>query len=146
MLWTSCWNTRVPSCEARTYAFRRDPASLPHARDVVLRWDRQRDREAAGPASCAAREGIRGHLGPRPSFAQFFEEVSQGDEESMPCLHMDRDDGSPYAESRIGDFRRDETGEDTRGALEGLSRARYPSRGCSARRVTRARGRDPTAG
>jgi hypothetical protein len=114
--------------QARTYAFQRDPSSLPGADTVVLRWDRERDRMRRDRLS-AIHAKLLGDPQLRPPFAQFFEEVSQSDEESMPYLHMDRDAGSPYAESRVGDFRLIETrGEDTV-VLGGLSRVDVPEQG-----------------
>jgi len=114
--------------QARTYAFRRDPDFLPGSDTVVLRWDRERDRQRRDRLP-ALHAKLLGSSGMRLPFAQFFEEVSHGTEESQPHLRMDRDDGRVSADSRVGDFLLARTrGEDTV-ELTGVSRVKVPESG-----------------
>jgi hypothetical protein len=114
--------------QARMYAFRRDPDYQPGSDTVVLRWDRERDRRRRDRLP-ALHAKLLGDSGMRPPFAQFFEEVSHGGEESQPHLRMDRDDGRVSAESRIGEFLlAGGRGEDTV-ELTGVSRVTVPEIG-----------------
>jgi hypothetical protein len=114
--------------QARTYAFRRDPDYLPGSDTVALRWDRDRDRQRKDRLP-PLHAKLHGDSGLRPPFAQFFEDVSHGAEESQPQLRMDKDDGRVSAESRVGEFLLAGTrGEDTV-VLTGVSRVRIPENG-----------------
>jgi hypothetical protein len=114
--------------QARRYAFRRDPDYRPGSDTVVLRWDRERDRERRDRLP-ALHVKLLGNSGMRLPFAQFFEEVSHGTDESQPYLRIETDDGRQGAESRVGDFLLvGARGEDTV-ELQGVSRTRIPECG-----------------
>jgi hypothetical protein len=114
--------------QARTYAFRRDPSSPPTAAEVVLHWDRQRDRERRDRLP-ALHAKLLGDTAARPAFAHFFEEVSQGAESSLSYLRMDHDDSSGRAGSRVGDFRLVRTNGERTVVVRSVSGAAVPDQG-----------------
>ncbi|TCJ33728.1 AAA domain-containing protein [Parafrankia sp. BMG5.11] len=87
---------------ARTYAFRRDSDSPPHAAEVVLHWDRQRDRERRDRMPPLSAK-LLGDSAARPAFGHFFAEVAQGDEASLSYLRIADDDRGSAA--KPGGFR-----------------------------------------
>jgi hypothetical protein len=64
---------------ARTYPFFRDPAGSEYATEVVLHWDRERDR-ARKDHLPPLHAKLFGDDALRPAFAHFFEEAAQGSE------------------------------------------------------------------
>ncbi|MDT3446730.1 AAA domain-containing protein [Pseudofrankia sp. BMG5.37] len=87
---------------ARTYAFQRDPASPPNAAEVVLHWDRKRDRERRDRLPPLSAK-LLGDSIARPAFGHFFADVSQGDEASLSYLRIRNDDRG--TDTKPGSFR-----------------------------------------
>ena len=115
--------------QARTYAFKRDENYQRGADTVVLRWDRERDQRRRDRLPALHAKLLGPSSGLRLPFAQFFEEVSHGTEDSQPRLRVDRDEGRVSGESRVGEFLLAGTrGEDTV-VLTGVSRVEIPENG-----------------
>jgi serine/threonine protein kinase len=113
--------------QARTYAFRRDPTSPSTAAEVVLHWDRKRDRERRDRLP-ALHAKLHGDTLARPAFAHFFEEVSQSEESTLSYLRMFHD-GIRGQNGWVGDFSLVRTiGEDTV-VVHSISGAAVPDQG-----------------
>ena len=97
---------------ARTYPFFRDPASSEYASEVVLHWDRPRDRERKDHMP-PLHAKLVGTPALRPAFAHFFEEIAEGSATTgSSYLRMTTEDDGRTIE--VDDFRLVEAiGEDT---------------------------------